>query len=123
MDSDAVARHLLTATAARDVEIVAHNLEEAFLALTGDDRGAVRRRGGRRTERGMSARTRARPSRRMPRFARVPPLGGFNLTFLAIEIRRLLRNRRTVVVTLVVPVVLFLLFKSNRRAAPWAASN
>jgi ABC-2 type transport system permease protein len=46
---------------------------------------------------------------------RVPPLGGFNLTFLAIEIRRLLRNRRTVVVTLVVPVVLFLLFKSNKR--------
>ena len=45
----------------------------------------------------------------------VPPLGGFNLTFLAIEIRRLLRNRRTVVATLVVPVVLFLLFKSTRR--------
>ena len=37
MDSDAVARYLLTATAARDVEIVAHNLEEAFLALTGED--------------------------------------------------------------------------------------
>jgi ABC-2 type transport system ATP-binding protein len=36
-DSDAVARHLLTATPAHDVEIVAHNLEEAFLALTGDD--------------------------------------------------------------------------------------
>ena len=36
-------------------------------------------------------------------------------TFLAIEIRRLLRNRRTVVVTLVVPVVLFLLLKSDRR--------
>ena len=36
-DSDAVARYLLTETAARDVEIVAHNLEAAFLALTGDD--------------------------------------------------------------------------------------
>jgi len=34
-DSDAVARQLLTATPARDVEIVAHNLEDAFLALTG----------------------------------------------------------------------------------------
>lgn len=45
-----------------------------------------------------------------------PPLGGFNVTFLGIEIRRLLRNRRTVVVTIVVPVVLFLLFRSNRRA-------
>ena len=36
-ESDAVARYLLTATSARDVEIVAHNLEDAFLALTGDD--------------------------------------------------------------------------------------
>ena len=45
---------------------------------------------------------------------RSPPLGGFNLTFLAIEIRRLLRNRRTVVLTLVVPALLFLLLKSNR---------
>ncbi|NBE84697.1 ABC transporter ATP-binding protein [Micromonospora rubida] len=33
-DSDAVARHLLTRTAARDVEITSHNLEDAFLALT-----------------------------------------------------------------------------------------
>jgi ABC-2 type transport system permease protein len=45
----------------------------------------------------------------------VPPLGGFNLTFLAIEIRRLIRNRRTVLVTVVVPVILFLLFRANRR--------
>ena len=37
MDSDAVARYLLTATAARDVEIAAHNLEDAFLALTSDE--------------------------------------------------------------------------------------
>jgi ABC-2 type transport system ATP-binding protein len=36
-DSDAVARYLLTSTRARDVEIVSHNLEDAFLALTGDD--------------------------------------------------------------------------------------
>jgi ABC-2 type transport system ATP-binding protein len=36
-DSDALARHLLNATAARDVEIVSHNLEEAFLTLTGDE--------------------------------------------------------------------------------------
>jgi ABC-2 type transport system ATP-binding protein len=36
-DSDAVARHLLTTTAARDLEITAHNLEDAFFALTGDD--------------------------------------------------------------------------------------
>jgi ABC-type multidrug transport system ATPase subunit len=36
-DSDAVARHLLNTTKARDLEIVAHNLEDAFLALTSDD--------------------------------------------------------------------------------------
>ncbi|GAB3594015.1 ABC transporter ATP-binding protein [Angustibacter peucedani] len=35
-DSDTVARHLLTATAARDVEITSSGLEDAFLALTGD---------------------------------------------------------------------------------------
>lgn len=35
-DSDAIARHLLTKTAACDVEITAHNLEDAFLALTAD---------------------------------------------------------------------------------------
>jgi ABC-type multidrug transport system ATPase subunit len=37
MDSDAVARYLLTATTAHDVEIVTHNLEDAFLALTSDE--------------------------------------------------------------------------------------
>ena len=35
-DTDAVARHLLNHTAARDLEITARGLEEAFLALTGD---------------------------------------------------------------------------------------
>jgi ABC-2 type transport system permease protein len=41
---------------------------------------------------------------------RVPPLGGFSLTFLRMEIRRLLRNRRTMVFTLVMPPLFFLLF-------------
>jgi ABC-2 type transport system ATP-binding protein len=36
-DSDGVARYLLTQTTARDLEITTHNLEEAFLALTGND--------------------------------------------------------------------------------------
>ena len=35
-DSDAVARHLLTKTAASDLEITANSLEAAFMALTGD---------------------------------------------------------------------------------------
>jgi ABC-2 type transport system ATP-binding protein len=36
-DSDAVARYLLTRTSARDLEITARGIEEAFLALTSDD--------------------------------------------------------------------------------------
>jgi ABC-2 type transport system ATP-binding protein len=39
-DSDATARYLLTQTAARDLEITARGIEEAFLALTGDDTNA-----------------------------------------------------------------------------------
>jgi ABC-2 type transport system permease protein len=39
----------------------------------------------------------------------VPPLGGFNLTFLGIEFKRRLRNRRTLIFTIVMPIVLFLL--------------
>ena len=35
-DSDAVARHLLTRTDARDIEIAAQNLESVFLALTSE---------------------------------------------------------------------------------------
>ncbi|MGA9103637.1 ABC transporter ATP-binding protein [Aeromicrobium sp.] len=45
-DSDAVARYLLTETTARDVEITAKGIEEAFLSLTGhddeDDEGETR---------------------------------------------------------------------------------
>jgi len=36
-DSDGVARYLLNQTGARDLEITADNLEDAFIALTGDD--------------------------------------------------------------------------------------
>ncbi|MGH9110357.1 MAG: ABC transporter ATP-binding protein [Acidimicrobiales bacterium] len=38
-DSDAVARYLLTETPARDLEVAAVGLEEAFLVLTGDGDG------------------------------------------------------------------------------------
>jgi ABC-2 type transport system permease protein len=44
---------------------------------------------------------------------RAPRLGGFNPTLLRLELRRLLRNRRTVIFTLVMPVVFFLLFGLN----------
>jgi ABC-2 type transport system permease protein len=48
---------------------------------------------------------------------RVPPLGGFNLTFLALEVRRMLRNRRTVIFTLVVPAVFYFMFGSGQTQA------
>ena len=41
---------------------------------------------------------------------RVPPLGGFSLTLLGIELRRVLRNRRTVIFSLVLPAVMILIF-------------
>jgi ABC-2 type transport system ATP-binding protein len=37
VDTDAVARFLLTRTAARDLEVTSRNLEDAFLALTAED--------------------------------------------------------------------------------------
>ena len=44
-------------------------------------------------------------------------LGGFNLTALRLEVRRLLRNRRTVIITMVFPVIFFLLFGLNKAYA------
>jgi ABC-2 type transport system ATP-binding protein len=40
-DSDAAARYLLTETAAKDLEITARGIEDAFIALTGDDTQSV----------------------------------------------------------------------------------
>ena len=43
----------------------------------------------------------------------VPALGGFNLTMLRIELRRILRNRRTVIFTLIMPVLLYLIIGTS----------
>ena len=43
-----------------------------------------------------------------------PGLGGLNLTVLKLEIRRLTRNRRTMVFSIIMPVVLLLLFGLNK---------
>ncbi|MGC8513956.1 MAG: ABC transporter permease [Acidimicrobiales bacterium] len=48
-----------------------------------------------------------------PRERPVPALGGFSAAVVGLEIRRLLRNRRTVMFTIVVPVLFFLLFGLN----------
>lgn len=44
---------------------------------------------------------------------RVPPLGGFSTTLLSIELRRMLRNRRTLVFTLIMPPAFFEIFGSG----------
>lgn len=44
----------------------------------------------------------------------VPPLGGFRLALVRLEVRRLLRNRRTVIFTVVVPTLFFLVFGLDR---------
>jgi len=46
---------------------------------------------------------------------RAPGLGGFNLTALALEVRRFTRNRRTIIFALVVPILLFLLVGENSK--------
>ena len=48
---------------------------------------------------------------------RVPRFGGFNLTALSLEVRRVLRNRRTVFFVVVFPSVFFVIFGlSNKQA-------
>jgi ABC-2 type transport system permease protein len=43
----------------------------------------------------------------------LPKFGGFTLGMIRLELRRMLRNRRTVIFTLVMPAVFFLLFGTN----------
>ncbi|MEV5648624.1 ABC transporter permease [Nocardia sp. NPDC052254] len=45
-----------------------------------------------------------------------PALGGFSRAFLLIELRRMVRNRRTVVFALVMPVVFFVIFGAQSSA-------
>ncbi len=42
--------------------------------------------------------------------AAIRPLGGFSLTFLRLELRRMIRNRRTMMFTLVMPPLFFAIF-------------
>jgi ABC-2 type transport system permease protein len=44
---------------------------------------------------------------------RPPPLGGFTVTIVRLEVRRLLRNRRTLILALIMPVIFFLSFGLN----------
>lgn len=48
---------------------------------------------------------------------RPPAAGGLNLTILGLEVRRLTRNRRTLIFAVVMPIVLFLAFGLNKAYA------
>lgn len=50
-----------------------------------------------------------------PATRRVPPMGGFNLTLLRLELSRMMRNRRTIIFTLVFPTAMFLVFGSGNQ--------
>src|SRR5215469_553793 len=52
---------------------------------------------------------------------RPPAFGGFNLTALKLEVRRLLRNRRTLIITMIFPVFFFLIFGLNSKIANQSA--
>jgi ABC-2 type transport system permease protein len=45
-----------------------------------------------------------------PTTRRVPPLGGFNLTVLRLELKRMMRNRRTIIFTLLIPALMLFIF-------------
>lgn len=49
---------------------------------------------------------------------RVPPFGGFTLTYLAIELKRKLRNRRTLIFTIAFPVLMYILIGLPLRDEP-----
>ncbi len=61
--------------------------------------------------------TSAAPTETDLRTRRAPGMGAFNLTVLGLEVHRLLRNRRTVLFTVVLPVIFFLLFGLNDQYA------
>jgi len=54
---------------------------------------------------------------------RAPGLGGLNLTVLRLEVRRLLRNRRTVIFSVLAPVLFFLAFGLNKTYANQSAGH
>lgn len=54
---------------------------------------------------------------------RVPPLGGFSLTLLRIELTRVLRNRRTIIFALIMPALLTLIFTGQKDYAKPAGSG
>jgi len=71
----------------------------------------------------MTATTSATTVDRTSEERHVPPMGGFSPTLLRIELRRLLRNRRAVVFTIVMPVVFFLIFGVGQKYSNHSAGH
>jgi ABC-2 type transport system permease protein len=59
----------------------------------------------------------------MPDARSLPKFGGFNPGMIKLELRRMLRNRRTVIFTFVMPAALFLLFGTNSSSRHEAVGN
>jgi ABC-2 type transport system permease protein len=57
------------------------------------------------------------------RTRRTSALGGFSATFVALELRRMLRNKRTLIFTLLMPSVFFLLFGTDSSYRHLRAGN
>jgi ABC-2 type transport system permease protein len=53
----------------------------------------------------------------------VPPLGGFNTTLLRLELRRMMRNRRTMIFSIVMPVAFYFLFGTGQKYSNESAGN
>ncbi len=54
---------------------------------------------------------------------RVPPWGGFNLRYVRLEIRRLLRNKRTLIFTVALPPLFYLIFGAGKDYSNDSAGN
>ena len=65
--------------------------------------------------------TQAHPCRRPG--PKVAPMGALSLAILRLEVRRLLRNRRTMISTLIMPVIFFLIFGMNSADAGLSAGH
>jgi ABC-2 type transport system permease protein len=59
----------------------------------------------------------------MPAARSLPRFGGFSLGMIKLELRRMLRNRRTVIFTFVMPAVFFLLFGTNSSSRTESVGN
>jgi ABC-2 type transport system permease protein len=53
----------------------------------------------------------------------MPPMGGFSLGIVRLEVRRLLRNRQTLIFAMVLPAIFFLIFGLNSAYADQRSGN